>query len=128
MPGLVASTALVVYTILTLAIFKLVPVTLTLAGIGAFVLSLGALGALGGLYVKVTGEIGELVDKEMKPKGGGESLGSQMMKDTKIDSGGRIGLWTTAAGLLVLAFLSGRALKERDDDVPRAQALPPAAG
>ncbi len=40
-PGLMASLALLVYTILTLAIFKLVPVTLTLAGIGAFVLSVG---------------------------------------------------------------------------------------
>jgi preprotein translocase subunit SecD len=40
-PGLLASGALVVYAILTLAIFKLIPVTLTLAGIGAFVLSVG---------------------------------------------------------------------------------------
>lgn len=40
-PGVMASLALVVYTLLSLAIFKLVPVTLTLAGIGAFVLSLG---------------------------------------------------------------------------------------
>ncbi|MGE3856919.1 MAG: protein translocase subunit SecD [Dehalococcoidia bacterium] len=39
--GLLASVALVVYTILSLAVFKLVPVTLTLAGIGAFVLSIG---------------------------------------------------------------------------------------
>jgi preprotein translocase subunit SecD len=40
-PGFLASWALVVYAILTLAIFKLIPVTLTLAGIGAFVLSVG---------------------------------------------------------------------------------------
>ena len=40
-PGLIAAFALVVYTILSLAVFKLVPVTLTLAGIGAFVLSIG---------------------------------------------------------------------------------------
>jgi preprotein translocase subunit SecD len=40
-PGLLASMALVVYTLLSLAIFKLIPVTLTLAGIGAFVLSVG---------------------------------------------------------------------------------------
>ena len=39
--GLIAAVALVVYTILSLAVFKLVPVTLTLAGIGAFVLSIG---------------------------------------------------------------------------------------
>ncbi|MQC83218.1 MAG: protein translocase subunit SecD [Chloroflexi bacterium] len=41
LPGLIAAGALAVYAILTLAVFKLVPVTLTLAGIGAFVLSVG---------------------------------------------------------------------------------------
>lgn len=41
MPGLLASLALVVYTSVVLAIFKLWPVTLTLAGIAAFVLSVG---------------------------------------------------------------------------------------
>ena len=40
-PGLLASFALVIYVALTLAIFKLIPVTLTLAGIGGFVLSIG---------------------------------------------------------------------------------------
>ncbi|MGE3960442.1 MAG: protein translocase subunit SecD [Dehalococcoidia bacterium] len=41
LPGLLSAVALAIYTILTLAVFKLVPVTLTLAGIGAFVLSVG---------------------------------------------------------------------------------------
>ena len=40
-PGILASIALVVYTLVTLAIFKLIPVTLTLSGIAAFVLSVG---------------------------------------------------------------------------------------
>lgn len=39
--GLVASTALVFYTLIVLAIFKLIPVTLTLAGLAGFILSLG---------------------------------------------------------------------------------------
>lgn len=39
--GAVASVALVFYTLLTFAIFKLIPVTLTLAGIAGFVLSIG---------------------------------------------------------------------------------------
>ena len=39
--GVLASIALVIYAVLTLAAFKLIPVTLTLAGIGAFVLSVG---------------------------------------------------------------------------------------
>lgn len=40
-PGAIASAALVVYAILGLAIFKLVPVTLTLAGVAGFILSIG---------------------------------------------------------------------------------------
>jgi len=40
-PGALASAALMFYVFCVLAIFKLVPVTLTLAGIGGFVLSIG---------------------------------------------------------------------------------------
>ncbi len=41
LPGLVAVLALAMYVALNLAIFKLIPVTLTAAGIAAFILSLG---------------------------------------------------------------------------------------
>ena len=41
LPGLLASIALVFYAALVLALFKLIPVTLTLAGIGGFILSIG---------------------------------------------------------------------------------------
>lgn len=41
LPGLLASIALVIYVGIVLSIFKLVPVTLTLAGIGGFILSIG---------------------------------------------------------------------------------------
>jgi preprotein translocase subunit SecD len=41
LPGLVAAGALVYYTLVVLAVFRLVPVTLTLAGIAGFVLSVG---------------------------------------------------------------------------------------
>jgi protein-export membrane protein SecD len=40
-PGVLASLSLLIYVALTLALFKLIPVTLTLAGIGGFVLSIG---------------------------------------------------------------------------------------
>ncbi len=40
-PGLVASIALCIYGVLVLAIFKLIPVTLTLPGIAGFVISIG---------------------------------------------------------------------------------------
>jgi preprotein translocase subunit SecD len=41
LPGLVASFALIYYTLVVYAIFRLIPVTLTLAGIAGFVLSVG---------------------------------------------------------------------------------------
>jgi len=40
-PGLLASAALVIYVAIALALFKLIPVTLTLAGIGGLILSIG---------------------------------------------------------------------------------------
>jgi preprotein translocase subunit SecD len=40
-PGIVACVALIVYGVLALAIFEFVPITLTLAGIAAFILSVG---------------------------------------------------------------------------------------
>lgn len=41
LPGVVADVALVIYTATTFALFKLIPVTLTLPGIAGFVLSIG---------------------------------------------------------------------------------------
>jgi preprotein translocase subunit SecD len=41
LPGLIASFALVYYSLLMYAVFRLIPVTLTLAGIAGFVLSIG---------------------------------------------------------------------------------------
>jgi preprotein translocase subunit SecD len=41
LPGLLSGGALVVYVTAVLAIFKLIPVTLTLAGIGGFIVSIG---------------------------------------------------------------------------------------
>ncbi|MGN0193079.1 MAG: protein translocase subunit SecD [Candidatus Gastranaerophilaceae bacterium] len=40
-PGIIADIALVIYSILVFAIFKIIPVTLTLAGIAGFILSIG---------------------------------------------------------------------------------------
>lgn len=39
--GLLADLALIIYSLITLALFKLIPVTLTLAGIAGFILSIG---------------------------------------------------------------------------------------
>lgn len=40
-PGVLADAALIIYTMITLSLFKLIPVTLTLAGIAGFILSIG---------------------------------------------------------------------------------------
>lgn len=40
-PGFISSIALFIYSLVTLALFKLVPVTMTLAGIAGFILSIG---------------------------------------------------------------------------------------
>lgn len=41
LPGFLASISLIIYVIIVLALFKLIPVTLTLAGIAGFILSIG---------------------------------------------------------------------------------------
>jgi len=41
LPGVLAIVALAIYTLIVLALFKLIPVTLTIAGIAGFVLSIG---------------------------------------------------------------------------------------
>lgn len=41
LPGFLASLSLVIYVAIVLSLFKLIPVTLTLAGIGGFILSIG---------------------------------------------------------------------------------------
>lgn len=41
LPGVIAVLALLIYTALTFAVFKIIPVTLTLAGIAGFILSIG---------------------------------------------------------------------------------------
>jgi preprotein translocase subunit SecD len=41
LPGLLADMALVIYSLIVFALFKLIPVTLTLAGIAGFILSIG---------------------------------------------------------------------------------------
>jgi len=40
-PGLLASAALIIYIMISISIFKLIPVTITLAGAAAFILSIG---------------------------------------------------------------------------------------
>jgi preprotein translocase subunit SecD len=66
--GVVAAVALICYAVLTLAIFKLVPITLTLPHIGGFILSIG-------LAVDANVLIFERIKEEIRL---GRSLGSAM--------------------------------------------------
>jgi hypothetical protein len=80
------------------------------AMVGAVVLSVGCLGALTGLYLKVGKKLEDDVAAETKK----EDLGSSMMRDTKtkVEAGSRFGLWASCFGLLASAALCGLALKE----------------
>jgi hypothetical protein len=91
------------------------------AMIGALALSIACIGALAGLYIKVGGDMDKAIGAELDKK----NVGSTMMKDTKVDSGGRFGLWLTIGGLLGTAVLSGLALKEKANPAfPSARAVP----
>jgi hypothetical protein len=98
------------------------------ATIGALALSIACIGALAGLYIKVGGDIDkEVAAKTKVPETEGGRMAQDMMKDMKIEAGSRYGLWITVAGLLGVAVLSGRALKETDPPhMPPARAIPPA--
>jgi len=80
------------------------------AMVGACALSVVCIGALIGLWLKVGGNLDEQVEQQAKR----DTSGGQMMKDVKIESGPRFGLFISIGGLLGAAVLSGLALAERD--------------
>lgn len=80
------------------------------ATLGALAVSIACVGALTGLYIKVGGDMKKAVDAELSKK----NAGSQVMKDTKVDTGSRFGLWLVVVGLIGTGVLAGRALKEED--------------
>ena len=70
LPGLLACCALIIYTSLVLMIFKIYPVTLTLPGIAAFILSLG-------MAVDANVLVFERMKEELR---GGRTLGASVEK------------------------------------------------
>ncbi|HAE36397.1 MAG: Preprotein translocase subunit SecD [Candidatus Nomurabacteria bacterium GW2011_GWF2_35_66] len=68
LPGLIATVALSIYVVAMLAIFKLVPVTLTAAGIAGFIISLG-------IAVDANVLIFERIKEELR---GGSTVGDSM--------------------------------------------------
>jgi hypothetical protein len=89
---------------------------------GAFVMSIACVGALAGLYIKVGGDLDKAIEGEL----GKKSAGSAIMKDTKVESGSRFGLWLSISGLLGAAALTGLALREKER-APFAPTTPPPA-
>lgn len=71
------------------------------------------LGVLGGLHVRLIGKLdAELAEAQRKSKGAGRALTA----DSEIEAGGRFGLWATGLGFVVVATLSGLALRRRGAD------------
>jgi len=97
---------------------------------GVAVASVACLGALIGLWLKVGGDMKENIAGEMAKKNGGGEIGSKMMKETKVESGSRFGLYLACAGLIGAAALCGLALKEPEgtelQTEPPPYAPPPA--
>jgi hypothetical protein len=91
------------------------------ATLSALCVSIACVGALTGLYIKVGGDMKKAVDAELSKK----NTGSQVMKDTKVDTGSRFGLWLVVLGLVGTGVLAGRALKEEDGPGGFAPSTPP---
>jgi len=69
LPGVISALALVIYVIISLALFKLIPVTLTSAGLAGFILSIGmAVDANVLIFERMKEELkkGEKIDQAMK--------------------------------------------------------------
>ncbi len=100
MAGVVAALALVFYTVVVLAVFKLVPVTLGLSGIGAFILSIG-------LAVDANILIFERIKEEIRI---GRTLASSMeVGFSRAWPAIRDGNFSTVITCLVLLWLGSRA-------------------
>jgi len=102
LPGLLSAIALVFYAAIVLAIFKLIPVTLTLAGIAGFVLSVG-------MAVDANVLIFERMKEELK---WGKPLGSAIDEGFKRAWPSiRDGNFTTLISCLVLFWFSTSMIK-----------------
>jgi len=79
-PGLVASISLIIYISILLAIFKLIPITLTSAGIAGFILSIG-------MAVDANVLIFERIKEELNPPAGGGEIFRQLLERVFLELG-----------------------------------------
>lgn len=87
--------------------------------VGCMLLALAGLGALGGLYAKMTKKIhDEMADLDKKDPGASDpesvSLRKKLDKDADVDAGSRYGLWIVGLGLIGTAVVTGLAFREKD--------------
>lgn len=82
--------------------------------LGSLITSALCAGAVLGIYFKVGGEIDHEITDKMKADMGKSS----MTRDSKIESGPRMGLWISLACLAACAGLAGLALRGRDEALP----------
>jgi hypothetical protein len=87
------------------------------ARVASLVVAIAGLGALVGLYLKVSGDLREAVAKE-------HDKGDKLDRQVKVDSGGRMGLWLAGFGLIATAGLAGRELRTPEPDAPPPGSAP----
>jgi NifU-like protein involved in Fe-S cluster formation len=99
LPGLLASIALVMYVAITLSLFKLVPVTLTLAGIGGFILSIGmavvgspACGDMMAVWIKVDKFSNKITECKWRTFGCASAIASTSMMSVMVTENGGMSL------------------------------------
>jgi len=112
---------------LALAGFGLAWVRSRKAMTGSLVVAIATLGVLVGLWIKVGGQLHDAVDKEKLGKESGSSRANELTKDSRIDAGGRYGLWLTGLMLVGIAGITARALREPDAPDAPPPAPPPTA-
>ena len=94
----------------------------------ALVSTIVCLGSLIGLFITEKGKLEDAIamqnpDKNKKHEPGeelGREMSKSMMKDTKIEAGGRFGLYITVLMLLISGYMVGTALKQGEDPPPDA--------
>lgn len=102
------------------------------AVIAALVFGIAGVGALGGLYVTMKGEVDDN-KTEQQPAGAGSGSGSgtgsgdeamsaearelsaEIQKEIHIEFGARAGFWLACAGFVTVAALAGASLRRRPD-------------
>ena len=79
----------------------------------SLVVAVLALGSTVGLWAMVGGKVDDEIGKTMK-----DDMGkSSMTRDSKIESGSRMGLWVALLGLAGAAVVAGLSLKHREDSL-----------